>query len=235
MSNTDFVEFGFDDNDDKFKKSPSRFKAKEGETYRLSMVWWPEDGEGEPNLSAKTCRFVGAKRVYIQGAGYVLAKSAEITRMAGKPAKPAIATIVAMWPTNKAGSIDKARFVAGDVAVMPWVFSQDRYEVIKRRHEEFPLGAHDITFSCTDTQYQKGDISPCRESLYAKVLGEPKLKAIADFVRSEISRIAENINGEIARDMTPAQVREALGGESSSPVAVGASEDVDGLLDDLGV
>ena len=42
-------------------------------------------------------------------------------------------------------------------------------------------------------------------------------------------------NGEIARDMTPAQVREALGGESSSPVAVGASEDVDGLLDDLGV
>ncbi|MDB4278196.1 hypothetical protein N9917_01200 [Deltaproteobacteria bacterium] len=234
MSNSDFIEFGFDDNDSSFKKSASRFKAKEGETYRMSVVWWPE-ADGKINLDAKSPRFVGAKRAYIAGVGYVLANNAEVAKLAGKPAKPAIATIMAVWPTNNAGSLDKARFVAGDVAVMPWIFSQDRYEVVKRRHEEFPLGAHDITFACTDTQYQKGDISPCRESLYRKVLEEPKLKAIADFIAGEVSRIADNIHGEVARDMTLAQIREALGGEASGPVSAGASEDVDGLLDDLGV
>jgi hypothetical protein len=235
MSNSDFVEFGFDENDDSFKRSASRFKAKEGETYRLSFVWWPKGADDAPNLDAKTCRFIGAKRVYIQGAGYVLANSPEIVRMSGKQAKPAIATIVAKWPTDKKGGLDKQAFVRGEVEVMPWVFSQDRYEVLKRRHEEFPLGAHDVTASCTDTQYQKMDISPCRESLFAKVLSEPKLKAIADFIMAEVARVEENINNEVARSMTPAQVREAVGGESSSPVNVAASADVDDLLDDLGV
>jgi len=231
----EFIEFGFDENDDSFQKSPSRFKGKEGETYRLSLVWWPMDDNEKPNLAAATPRFIGAKRVYIAGAGYVLAKSPEIVRLSGKPAKPAIATIVAKWPADRKGGLDKQAFIRGEVDVMPWVFSQDRYDVLKRRHDEFPLGEHDITFACTDTQYQKGDISPCRESLYAKVLGEPKLKAIADFITAEIARIAENINGEIARDMTPAQIREALGGESSAPVNVQPSADVDDLLDDLGV
>jgi len=235
MSSSDFVEFGFGDNDESFKRSASRFKAKEGETYRLSFVWWPTGEKGVPNLDAQTCKFIGAKRVYIQGAGYVLANNAEVVRMSGKQAKPAIATIVAKWPTDKNGSLDKVAFMRGDVEVMPWVFSQDRYEVLKRRHEEFPLGTHDITASCTDTQYQKLDISPCRESLYAKVLSEPKLKAIGDHIATEIARVAENISNEVARSMTPAQIREALGGESASPVNVAASADVDGLLDDLGI
>jgi hypothetical protein len=235
------MEFGFDAGDDglgggKFE----RFKAKEGETYRMSFVWWDLE-DGKPNLDAPSPKFIGAKRFFIPNVGYILDRGPEFAKLAGGPSKPTIATIVALWPTDRKGNLDKGRFASGDVDVKPWVFSQDKYDQLKRRHTEFPFGQYDLSVACTDTQFQKMDLSPCRENLYRKTLESDKLKPLGDAILAKVAAIVgANAQGEpvglrgiIARDMTIDKVREKLGGAPASSHTPEMTSQVDDILDDL--
>ena len=234
----DYMDFGFGSGDDDIGKKIKKFVGKEGENYRLSFVWWPTVG-GKLDLSAPSPRFVGVKRHYIQGVGYVLSKGPAWDQLAGGAPKTAIATIVAVWPTDKKGNLDKSRFTNGDVETVPWIFSGDKYDQLKRRHDEFPLGSHDLAIACTESQYQKMDISPCRESLFRKCVesDNDKLIEIARNIQSAVTSIEANIRNELARDLTLDQIREKLGGSPNgsaggSPSGVSAA-DVDNLLDNL--
>jgi len=235
---SDFVEFGFGTGDDAIGGGRvTRFKGKEGENYRVSFVWWDEGDGGVPDLDAATPKFVGTKRHFINGVGYVLAAGPEMQKLAGGPPKTTIATILAIWPTDKHGTLDKGRFTAGDVTVQPWVFSRDKYDQLKRRHEEFPFGSHDLAIACTDSQYQKMDLSPCRESLFRKVLENDKLRdKIGSQILATVAELAANIKNDIAQVMTVAQVKEKLGGGgggTTSNFSAEIADDVDDLLDEL--
>lgn len=244
MANSDYMDFGFDQGDESLSGGKfERFKAKEGETYRISFVWW-EMKDGKPVLDAASPKFVGAKRFFIPNVGYILDRGPEFAKIAGGPSKPTIATVVALWPTDRKGNLDKTRFAQGDVDVKPWVFSQDKYDQLKRRHGEFPFGQYDLSVACTDTQFQKMDLSPCRENLFRKVLENEKLKSIADALLAKVTAIVgANAQGEplglrtiIARDMTIDQVRAKLGGGAGPGAASHTPEttsQVDDLLDDL--
>lgn len=239
MASEGFIEFGFGENDDRVGGQKfDRFKGKEGENYRVSFVWWPTKADGvTPDIDAKTPRFVGAKRLYIPGVGYVLDKGPEYGQFG--QSKLNVATIIAVWPTNRKGELDRARFASGDVDVKPWIFAKDKYEQLKRRHDEFPFGQYDLAIACTDSQYQKMDLSPCRESLFRKVFESDKMKGMADGIVSQVNAIAANIQDILARDVSIEKIREKLGG---APVSHGPSGGggggantaaIDDLLDDV--
>lgn len=233
MGTEGFMEFGFGENDDRVAGQKfDRFKGKEGENYRVSFVWWPSKADGVlPDLDAKTPRFIGAKRLYIPGVGYVLDKGPEYGQFG--QSKLNVATIIAVWPTNRKGELDRGRFASGDVDVKPWIFAKDKYEQLKRRHDEFPFGSYDLAIACTDTQYQKMDLSPCRESLFRKVLESDKMKAMADNIVSQVNSIAANLQDILARDVSVEKIREKLGGAPASAPSGGGSNVNTAAIDDL--
>lgn len=240
MGSNDYMEFSFGSGDEALGGGKfDRFKAKEGEHYRVSFVWWPMKG-GKPDLSGSPS-FTGAKRFYIPNVGYILDKGPEFAKLAGGPSKPTIATVVCLWPIDRKGQIDKARFAAGECEVMPWIFSKDKYDQLQRRHEEFPFGTADLNIACTDTQFQKMDLTPCRESLFAKVLSDPRFSGVADGILAKVAQIVGandkgeplGLRGIVARDMPIEKVREKLGQTGGSSFAPDTTSRVDDILDDL--
>jgi len=234
--NSSYMEFGFGENDDKVGIKGKRFKAKEGETYRISFVWWPDLETGKPNLDAATPRFIGCKRLYIQGVGYLMDKGPEYVKLAGgSPSKMQVATVICKWPTDSKGNLDKARFASGDFEINSWVMSTDKYRSIEARHKEFPLGHHDVTLTCTDTQYQKIDISPCRESLFRKIIEKDAVRAKA--IIDDAIQVAKDLPRDLAQDLSLDQIRERLGkggpGPTGGSVVSNNSADFDGMLDDI--
>lgn len=229
-------EFGFGDGDSGLGSKSKRFKAKEGEKYRVSFVWWPGSEESKPNMDAVTPKFIGCKRLYIQGVGYFIDKGPEFSKAAGATSKMYAATLICKWPVDQNGALDKGRFQSGEFEVMPWVMSIDKYRNIEQNHREFPLGQHDLTIACTDTQYQKMTLSPCRENLFRKLLEKEKAGPVIEATRQLLS----SINTELAQDLTIEQIRERLNRTGGSPVAGGGgsapaanSADFDNMLDDI--
>lgn len=231
-----YAEFGFGSGDDNLGNKSKRFKAKEGEKYRVSFVWWPGMDVGKPDMEVATPKFIGCKRLYLQGVGYFIDKGPEFVKIAGgTPSKMYAATLICKWPTDSNGNLDKARFQNGEFSVMPWIFSTDKYRNIEQNHREFPLGQHDLTIACTDTQYQKMTLSPCRENLFRKLLEKEKAGPVIEATRQLLS----SINTELAQDLTIEQIRERLNRTGGSPVAGGGSApaansaDFDNMLDDI--
>ena len=171
MSNGLVEEFGFGSGDENLGSKGKKFKGKQDEKYRISFVYWPGMLEGTPNLDADSPKFVGAKRLYMQGVGYFLDKGPEWVKLAGEASRMQVVTLICVWPTDSNGQLDKPKFQDNKFSVMAWVMSTDKYQNIKQNHSEWPLGKHDLTLHCTDAQYQKITTSPCRENLF-RVLTE---------------------------------------------------------------
>lgn len=236
MANDGTFSFGFGDGDERIGSKSKRFKGKAGETYRVSFLWWPGLEDGKPDLTAATPKFIGVRRLYIQGVGYFRDKGPEFVKLAGgQPSKINVATVICVWPTNNKGELDKGRFASGDFSVMGWVMSSDKYRSIEARHIEFPLSQHDLKLTCTDTQYQKLDLSPCRENLFKMLLEKnpEKAKILVDEAREVIS----TLGSDLAQDLSLDQIREKMGRGGASPVAgpggAKSSEDFDAMLDDI--
>lgn len=240
------MEFGFGEGDDNVGVKSKRYKGKEGETNRVSFVYWKGIESGTPEIGpdAKSDgpwpspKFIGVKRLYIPGVGYFQDKGPEWSKLAGGPSKMYCATILCVWPTDSRGNLDPNRFAAGQFEVMPWIMSTDKYRAVEARHREFPLGCHDITLACTDAQYQKIDISPCKESLFRKLL--EKNPARAKQIIEATAAVAANLSRDIAQDLSLEQIREKMGKGGASPVGGGGggvvasnSADFDGMLDDI--
>jgi hypothetical protein len=230
-----FQDFTFDSGDDTVGKKTDRYKGKEGETDRVSFVWFQTDEDGHPQLDEKV-RFTGCERHYVQGVGYFLNKGPEFSKIAGGPPKQAVATIMVVWPSDSRGRLDAEAFKRGEgYKVVAWVFAADKYDQLKRRNDEHPLNECDMILACTDTQFQKMDISPARESLFRKLYESQneKGKSIAKAILDEVENVEKNLRQTLARDLTLDQLREKMGGATAGPVADASGEDVDGLLDNL--
>ncbi len=225
-----FSEFGFGSGDGDVGKKTSRFKGKAGETYRVSFPW-VQDGPNGP-----TVKFIGCERHYVAGVGYFLAKGPEFTKLAG-PAKQAVGTIIVIWPTDKNGSLNRDAIAKGEgIEVASWVFSAERYDQLRRRNNEFPLNEYDLTMACTDGQYQKMDLSPCKNSTFADLAKseKPRAKEIVSAITAQMAEIAKNLKSELARDMTLDKLREKMGGAAASAGSGGGvSEDVDQVLNNI--
>jgi len=236
---TGYAEFGFGDGDSSVKsKGNKRFDPKElDKTYRVSFVWWPGLEEGELDMDAETPRFIGGPRSYIPKVGYILNKGSEYTKLAGDQPRMGVGTIAIVWPTKDDGTPDKARIAAGECEVLPWFFGKSKYEQMASIHREFPFGSHDLSVTCTEAQFKKLNLSPCRESLFRKFVEAGDKKAeVVEKILAQALVVASTIRDDFARDLTLDQIREKLGkdGGVSTPTDTSATtEEVDDLLDDI--
>jgi len=237
MSNG-YIELTFGENDDQIGSNMSRFKAKGGESYRVSLAWWPIKEDGSLEMEGATPKFIAAMRNYIPGVGYVMNKGPEYTKLAGKEPKPNVTTVVVVWPTTKAGDLDKERFNKGEgIDVSIWTISKEKYQSIKKiAGNGFPYSKFDLSIDCSDTQYQKMSFTPCQENLLKKILGSSKAKKLGDRLLEQIKAAIDAAPNELAKELTIDQIRERLAGQENSPVSGAgavATEDVDAMIDGI--
>lgn len=236
---TGFSTFTFDEGDDKVGVKSNRFKAKDGETYRASFMWFPGTEEKTPDYT-KNPRYIGCKRGYRDGVGYFLASSPELEKLSQNPPKPVVGTVLVLWPTDRRGEVDKDRFSKGDFDVKSFVFSEDKYQDLKTKNSEFPFGTFDVKITCTDAQYQKLSFSSCNNSL--KELIKEKRPEVYATLLDEVRSAIEALPGEMAQNLTIQQLRDKIakkgggtGGsvEKATSKTPGVSASVDDLLGDV--
>lgn len=253
MSEETFMEFGFGQNDDGITNRAKKFKAEKDKVYRIGFAFWPslEDGkdftsqnltlpEGEPEEQL-TPKWLGAKRVFIKGAGYVLSKGPEYEQLAGKDAKTYAATIIVIWPLGENNKPTKESLMSKKPQVLPWVISAGKYELLKKMHKQgYPMHEWDINAELdpqSDVTYQDFQFLPAKNCVFKEMLrtaekGDEKAKEICDYVITRVREISTILGGEIGREMTIDEVKQQLGHEVAGPVvsAISSDEEVDGML-----
>jgi len=218
-TNSGFQHFSMGEGDEGVGDGKSkRWKGETGRSYRFSFLWFQglENGVLDYGTAEKPTNpnFIGAPISYIPGAGFVVNNGPEITKLAGGDApKTKVATIVAVWPLKKDGSIDVEGIYAGNAEVNAFVFSGEKYKTLVLNNREFPFADHDLTVKCEDAQYQKLAFTPCKESLFRKLLaGGEKGQAVTAPIIAEAQNLMKNIQNELGRVMTVEQIRAKLTG-----------------------
>jgi hypothetical protein len=236
-----FSDFTFGSGDDSIGKTSKRFKGETGRTYRVSFVWFSDYNEDGSPAEGANLKFTGASRIYKEGVGYIAitdANRAAMIKLTGGTPKQQVATVICVWPCDKDGDLDAVSFKNGKGwKVQPWTFSPDKYKTVGQNNKRFPLTKHDLSMLCSDGQFQKMTFTPEGESLLHKYLGSKNeaIRAVAHKILADARGVAENIHGEIARSLTVDEVREKLGGDTSSPTGNHSSADVDTLLEGIGI
>ena len=244
-----FQSFGFGQNDSGISTQAKKFKGEKGVTYRLGFALWPgmdegkdftvaglEPPEGQPD-EALTPKFIAAPRNYIAGVGYIINKGPEYTQLAGKAPKTMIATIVVQWPLEK-GKPTKNSLFSQKPDVMPWIFSMDKYERLKKMHlSGYPMWDWDLSAECEDPQFQKFNFLPAKSNIFKEMLKATNAdgQALAQFILERARALAPSLPREIGMDLTIDQLRERMGQEVSGPVggdtsSVAGSGEVDDLI-----
>jgi hypothetical protein len=247
-----FEEIGIGEGDEKIGDKTESYKANKKEKHRVSLALWDGyDGDdfGVDNLDQPTPKFLVAKRVYVEGAGYVIVTSPEILKVAGKEPRKCVGTVIVKWPTNPDGTINTDMFKAGKYQVLPWVFGPDKYQKITSQQSAsgWPLGKHDLTVFMTsgkDEKYQDFEVNVTNDNLFRKLLGNPKAKPMIDQLMGKIQACVPELKKVMGRILTPDELREKMGrsggggGSSDGPVdsaGMSSGEDVDSMLDEMDV
>ena len=241
-----FQSFGFGQNDTGIGSRAEKFKGEKGKTYRIGFAWWEGmDGDEEFTVdkltvpegeeSKLTPKFVGGPRHYVQGAGYVLNKGPEFTQLIGSPPKMMIATIIVSWALGKNGQPSKESLFSEMPDVMPWIFSQDKYEKLKKMHTAgYPMHDWDVQIDCEDTQFQKFTFLPAKQNIFKEMLKSTNSQGreVAQHIIERVRALAPNLEREVGQNLTLEQLKEKMGVETSTPVgnAVAGDHDVDNLL-----
>lgn len=227
-----FVDFGFGDGDKNLGRKTKKFDPEAGKTYQVSFVWYRTyNADGTPDLT-KNLRFTNCERIYKEGVGYFLYKGPAYADF-GKP-KTAIATIIAVWAVDNKGNVDMNRL--SEVEVMPWIFSSDKYEILSRVNDKFPLVTTDVSITCTDSKFKKITITPDNRSVMNLLRASTKdsAQSLLKSIYADVDAIANNIRRDLARDLSLDEIREKLNLDAQGPVTGSRTvKDADALLDDV--
>jgi len=240
MSNVN--QFSFGDGDTGIGGKVKPWKAEANRTYRLSFMWWKGTEIGKPDLDGVAPQFAGANTNYIKGVGHIINEGPEHTKVAGEAPKMRIATIIAVWPTSKDGNLDKSGLARGDIEVLPWVISGDKFTLLKNLNKEFAFGSHDFTATCSDAGYQSMTFTPCKESLLRTMIANPKAEEIVNAMLAKGQEVLSTINDHVGRKMSPDAIRtktgisgggSSSGGGSGPSVETMSTGDIDSMVDSL--
>jgi hypothetical protein len=220
--------FGFDDADDSVLSGGRRqdYKGKKNQTDRIAFVWFGTDAEGNPLMGKEhTPKFIKGMVHYHEQLGYFLEIPGKTGARFGE-ARMKLATIVVQYPTDTNGTIDKARLKNGEIKVMVWKISPEKFKQLRAVHEDFPLTFHDVKVTCTDDKFQKQTFTPtANEALWRQV---PELR---ERVLAEVAQVAATL--DLGRKLTWDEIRSKMGEEVEAAPDVVSGYGADDLLQGL--
>jgi len=196
---SEIMSFGADSEDVKSYKF-NGFKAKEGEDYRIGIIYWDDN--------PKTM-FRGVQAHYFDK--YFICKST--------PDKRAICCTHSYdknRPRWRVGCVIIIYIIEDEklkgYKLMPWMFSDSMFQKIRKANKGFPLSKHDVTLSLaanTKEEYQTIDIHSCPESFW-------QLKAeLKEKVQEEAKPLMDEIIRNMPADLSIDEIKEVLGIESA--------------------
>jgi hypothetical protein len=238
MSNEDFEDFSFGEDDKKARPKASRFKGEKNHKYRISFAWWKEvDEDGKPDLTSKP-RFIGQQAHWVDHKGYFLNKDPsspdgkKIASLCGSDPRWRSATMIVKWPCTKSGKIIKDELGEGAWEVLPWVFDSKKYNQIMAILDDYPYGENDLIVEVTNSDFQHMTFLPKSGSMLETILSKGKKSHIKSLLE-DIEEGSKVLGAEIGKKVTPKELRNILSGKPAADAAAVADdeiEDVDALL-----
>ena len=213
-----------------------KYKGRDNETDRICLVWCYFDDAGKPLLSDDASpRFATCEMYYDETIGTYVEWPAQATDLIGeggilqgqKPRRK-FGTYIVHYRTNTSGVLPDPNSI--EYEVKKWVIGVDKFRQLGAIHDEGSLLMTDLKITCTDGKFQKMQIIPARGK--AKWLENPE---IARDVLAQIRELEAKPNPiYLARKMTPAEILEAYGIDSTAGFAAPASDlDMSDILGDL--
>jgi hypothetical protein len=162
-----------------------------------------------------------------KGGQDVCVKRAICCEKLGDPRKR-FAVLVAHFNTNPKGDlVAPLSFV-----LKAWRISDDKFVQIRSIDAEQPLLQHDLKVECTDEQYQKMNIFPCREAVFAN----EKVKAVhGEEVNGFVEASLQRIDKALGTTRTASELASKLAGGipaagASATASEGGIADISDLL-----
>lgn len=222
------------ESDQRYSSENQRYKARKGETDRIGFIWFEGTEEGSPDTNSAP-KFIGANRFYHPDVGYVVDNGPEFVKLSlstgGNASKLAVATVIIQWPTDRNGELETSRLAKGDVQVVPWIFSKDKYISLKKKHQRFHFGSYDVAIDCSDAQYQKITFTPEKDSLFLKV--REKFPELAERIVSQAQDVISRLENSIAQNLTLAEFKEKLGMSSDFEGIRMSESNIEDVMDDI--
>ena len=113
-------------------------------------------------------------------------------------------TIVGVYPTDDYGNI-VPNMHPSQIQLYAFIFSTDKYPVLKKLNQDWGLADHDIACTCKEPKFQKWDITPCPEAIYRK---DP---AFAQQILEKANEAFNNIKKFLPRAIPETDIRVKLG------------------------
>jgi len=228
--------FSLDDIDASILQESSRFKAKDGESYRVSFAWFPLDEDGFLK-GGVTPKFIKASRHYVEGNGYIISQGAEWDQLAStygsKGKKLAFGSVIIVWPTDRDGAVEKSKLATG-WKVQTVILDKNKFSTLLKIHNEWNLSEVDINISCPTGggQYQKLNFMNCKENLLAKIMSSDNAELKAKISKA-VADAGANVRNDLGRDVTIPQLKSMFGLASSEfKTSSLSNDDVNDLLSD---
>lgn len=216
----------------------SRFKARDGETYRVSLAWYPMGDNGILKMSKKAPQFMKANRHYVEGSGYIISNGAEWDKLCmaqgSKGPKLCFATVMVVWPTDRSGQIQKENLTS-DWKVQTLILDRNKFKQLRGIHQEWNLSEVDISIYCPEggAQYQKLQFMNKKDNMLSLVLNSEKAEDAAKKISASVEAASAKVRADIGRDMSLSDLKANFGLVDDDFVSSSSATEMENLLGDV--
>lgn len=246
------VTFGKNDDDLKVVSNKS-FKFKKGVKTRVALAAWSFDDDGYLNLEG-TPEIISAPVSWVDTEdvkGYVVHHPKDVvTSIVGEEPRWRCATVLVIFPTLPDGDLDMDLLRLGRWEVVPWAFSNRKYDELKSKHKRYHLGKVDLQIECTNEGFQNLKYETYENNILRMLIDKARadkantetpnneMTKKVDAMMAEIRRTQGVLQGLIGKVVDVDDLRKAFGQASSSAtsslssaVSAEATQDVENMLD----
>lgn len=184
-------------------------KLKKEETARIGFVLFNE--KGAPLIKMSHYFYDGAsKKLFLAPKNKEVL--AHVINKLGEP-KIRFGTPVILYQTDQYGNLP----AQWSYAIHAFVFSTDKFPILKSLHKEWGFDSHDVLMTCTESEYQKLSMNIARECLWRTLPAE----FLSDIQEKATLAYEKHINRMMGRPMPDAEILSILGmGGPAQPVGV---------------
>lgn len=234
------VSLGEDDDHLKVISNKS-FKFKKDEMYRVSIASWPMGDDGFLNVSGNP-KILNAPTSWVDGKGYVVHVNDQYTKLIGEAPSNRCAVVLFLTPITPDGQVDTLLLQNGRWEIVPWAFSEHKYNDLKIKHKNHGLANKDLQIKCKNESYQNLIYDTYNNNMLAgliKKARELKEEGSTDDLLKHVERAMDTIRKTqeklpklIGKIIDLDELREHMGGGVPSSVGdVVPSDEGEAVLD----